>query len=142
MAKPEEPYRQVFVESYTPSSTSVLHGDVHIRPLPGQAGIPPTLQVEYSKALSRNFPVGTQFELTAKLTDREGGGEYLYSSFRWVFKETNKRNWKSEAFVNADGPHVIVASHPARAGWNTKNADPSPMFKRVMARAESQRRND
>lgn len=48
------------------------------------------------------------------------------------FVETNKRNWTSEAFVNAEGLHVIVASHPARAAWTTKDANPSPMIKRVL----------
>jgi hypothetical protein len=86
MAKPDEPYRQVLVESFRPASTSGLHGKIHVRPLPGQEGIPPTLQVECSKELSTKYPVGTQFELTAKLTDREGGGEYIYSSFRWAYK--------------------------------------------------------
>ncbi len=41
------------------------------------------LQVECAKKLSRDYPVGTQFRIRAKLTDREGKGEYLYSSFRW-----------------------------------------------------------
>lgn len=86
MAKPEESYRKVLVESYKPESTSGLHGEIYIRPMPGQAGLPTTLKVECSKDLSRKYPVGTQFELTAKLTDRDGGGEYLYSYFRWAYK--------------------------------------------------------
>lgn len=82
MAKPDEPYRFVIVESFTPSETSGLHGDIHIRPVPGQ-GLPTTLHVECSKKLSRNYPVGTKFRIHAKLTDREGSGEYLYSYFKW-----------------------------------------------------------
>lgn len=61
---------------------SGLHGGVHIRPAAGQ-GIPITLHVECSKKLSKDYPVGTKFRIRAKLTDREGGGEYLYSYFRW-----------------------------------------------------------
>lgn len=82
MAKPDEPYRFVIVESFTPSTTSGLHGDVHIRPVSGQ-GLPTTLHVECSKKLSRDYPVGTKFRIQAKLTDREGSGEYLYSYFKW-----------------------------------------------------------
>ena len=82
MAKEDEPYRQVVVESYKATNTSGLHGEIHIRPVAGQ-GFSTKLQVECSKKLSRNFPVGTQFQIQAKLTDREGGGEYLYSFHGW-----------------------------------------------------------
>lgn len=82
MAKMDEPYRRVTVESYRAANTSGLHGEIHIRPVAGQ-GLPTTLQVECSKTLSRNHPVGTKFRIHAKLTDREGGGEYLYSYHGW-----------------------------------------------------------
>lgn len=82
MAKPDELYVFVDVESFQPEATSGLHGKVHIRPCKGQ-GYPETLHVECSKKLSRDYPVGTKFRIRAKLTDREGGGEYLYSHFRW-----------------------------------------------------------
>lgn len=82
MAKPDETYRMFVVESFTPNSTSGLHGGIHIRPAAGQE-IPTTLHVECSKKLSKDYPVGTKFRIRAKLTDREGGGEYLYSYFRW-----------------------------------------------------------
>jgi hypothetical protein len=79
------PYEWIIVESYKPSRTSGLHGPVHIRPVAGQ-GYSTNLQVECSKSLVRNYPVGTRFRLRVKLTDREGGGEYLYSSWRWSFE--------------------------------------------------------
>jgi hypothetical protein len=85
MAKPDEPYQMVKVESYRPSQTSGLHGAVHIRPCPGQ-GLPTTLHVECSKALSRDYPVGTVFRIRAKLTDREGSGEFLYSYHGWKYE--------------------------------------------------------
>ncbi|SPU42441.1 hypothetical protein [Brevundimonas diminuta] len=31
------------------------------------------------------YKVGTIFRIKAKLTDREGGGKFLYSSWRWPF---------------------------------------------------------
>ena len=82
MAKPDASYRMVVVESFLPHSTSGLHGGIHIRPTAGQ-GIPTTLLVECSKKLSKEYPVGTKFRIRAKLTDREGGGEYSYNYFRW-----------------------------------------------------------
>ncbi|MET3384184.1 hypothetical protein [Variovorax paradoxus] len=85
MAKPDEPYRSVVVESFRPSATSGLHGAVHIRPVKDQ-GLPESLHVECSKSLSRNYPVGTKFRIQAKLTDRESGGEYLYSYHGWAYE--------------------------------------------------------
>lgn len=76
------PYKYVVVESYEPASTAGLHGPVHVRPVPGQE-FGTHLHVECSKSLVRDHPVGTRFRIRAKLTDREGGGEYLYSYFGW-----------------------------------------------------------
>ena len=84
MAKNSD-YEMVLVESFIPGSTSGKHGSVHIRPVAGQK-YPSTLQVECSKKLMTDYPVGTRFMLQAKLTDREGGGEYLYSSYRWQYE--------------------------------------------------------
>lgn len=87
MAKPDEPYRMLKVESYLPEKMSGKKGKVHIRPLAGQWASQ-SLAVECSKKLSdlKVYPLGSQFEICAKLTDREDGGEYIYSSFRWEFK--------------------------------------------------------
>jgi hypothetical protein len=79
------PYEIVLVESYIPGEQSGRHGKVHIRPVAG-GKYPSTLAVECSKKLSRDYPVGTKFMLQAKITDREGGGEYLYSSYRWEYE--------------------------------------------------------
>ena len=77
MAKPDEPYRKLIVESYYPASTSGRKGKVHIRPLPGQWA-DPSLSVECSKELSdlSKYQIGSQ----------ENSGEYIYSSFRWEHK--------------------------------------------------------
>lgn len=81
MAMPLEPYQLVLVESYEPESTAGLHGKVHIRPIPGNGfdGV----HVQCSKALSNDYPPGTRFRLKAKLTDRKGGGQFLYSYHGW-----------------------------------------------------------
>ena len=81
----DNPYEMIVVESLIPMSSSGKHGSVHIRPVPGQ-GHSSDLSVEGNKKMSRNYPVGTKFEVKAKLTDREGGGEYLYTSYKWPFK--------------------------------------------------------
>ncbi len=78
-------YELIEVESFRPGQTGGLHGRVHIRPVFG-GPYPPTLHVECSKSLSRNYPVGTRFRIRAKLTDREGGCQYLYSSWRWDYE--------------------------------------------------------
>ena len=85
MAKPEEGHSHITVESFRAPQTSGLHGEIHIRPVAGQ-GLPTTLRVERSKVLSRDYPVGTKFRIWAKVTDREGEGEFLYSHFRWKFE--------------------------------------------------------
>lgn len=85
MAKSDEPYEYVIVESYEPDRAGGLHGRVHIRPCPGQ-GYSTEMHVECSKKLSRDYSVGTRFRIRAKLTDREGGGEFLYSHYRWRYE--------------------------------------------------------
>jgi hypothetical protein len=85
MAKLGEHYEWVNVESYLPARTSGLHGKVHVRPLPGQC-FPVYLHVECGRAMRENYPVGTRFRILAKLTDREGGGEFLYTSYRWAYE--------------------------------------------------------
>ena len=79
------PYEWIIVESYKLTRTSGLHGLVHVRPVSGQ-GYSTELQVECSRSLVRNYPVGTRFRLRVKLTDREGSGEFLYSYWGWPFK--------------------------------------------------------
>lgn len=84
MAKPFEQYVVIEVESYIPERTSGRRHGVHIRPCPGQV-YPTTMHVECSKSLINAHPVGTRFRIRAKLTDREGGGEFLYSHYSCHF---------------------------------------------------------
>lgn len=90
MALPQKDYEWVEVESYVADRTSGLHGKVHIRPVPGFR-FDPSLQVECSKQMIRNYPVGTRFRIWAKLTDRLGGREFLYSSYRWKYHVISRR---------------------------------------------------
>jgi hypothetical protein len=72
MGKPEESYQYVTVETYVADHTSGLHGKVHVRPVAGQ-GFSTSLRVRSPKEMRRDYPIGTQFRIYAKLTDREGG---------------------------------------------------------------------
>lgn len=85
----DNPYETILVESYIPDYTSGKHGKVHVRPVAG-GKYPSSLLVECSKRLSRDYPVGTKFRLQVKLTDREGGGEYLYSYHGWPYEVVTK----------------------------------------------------
>lgn len=75
----------VDVESYMPAQTGGLHGKIHVRPLRVQ-GFPLNLHVECSRAIRKDYPVGTRFRILAKLTDRKGGGEFLYFSYQWTYE--------------------------------------------------------
>lgn len=75
-------YHTIIVESFSPPSTAGRHGEVHIRPAEGQF-YPQHLFVECSRRLVTDFPVGTKFRMKVKLTDKLGGGEFLYSYHGW-----------------------------------------------------------
>lgn len=76
----EMEYKEIIVESYFESGSG-LHGIVHIRPAKNQYH-PQHLRVECSKDLIRLYPVGTQFKLKVKLTDRKGGQPFLYCHYK------------------------------------------------------------
>lgn len=84
MALPHEEYEWVEVETYIAERTSGLHGRIHVRPVAG-GKFDPSLQVECSKEMIRKYPIGTRFRIWAKLTDREGGRPFLYTSYRWSY---------------------------------------------------------
>jgi hypothetical protein len=81
MPKPEEPYIRIIVETYRESGGG-LHGDLHVRPISGQ-GISQNLRVRFPKALRRAYEMGTHFLVYAKVTDREGGNEFVHTNPSW-----------------------------------------------------------
>ena len=83
MAKRDEDYRHIVVESFRASLPGHL-GNVLVRPIP-EEGYRLGMLVECLRAM-RKYPVGTRFRIRAKLTDREGEGEYLYTSYRWPYQ--------------------------------------------------------
>lgn len=84
MAKPWEQYQQIVIETYR-EIKSGKSSHILARPISGQ-GYSVDLDVECSRAMRKAHPVGTKFRVWAKLTDREGGGEYLYTSWRWPYE--------------------------------------------------------
>jgi hypothetical protein len=81
MGKPEEPYIRLVVETYYESGSG-LHGDIHVRPIAGQ-GMPQDLRVRFPRALRRAHPVPTRFLVYAKLTDKEGGNDFIHTNHAW-----------------------------------------------------------
>ncbi len=73
MARDPYAYREVAVELAPDPRSGVLR----VAPMAGQA-FAPTLPVQCSRRLLE-YPVGTRFLLSAKLTDRLGGPPYLYA---------------------------------------------------------------
>lgn len=98
----DTPYHEIVVESFIPRDPSGRHGLVHIRPLPGQ-GFSTHLFIQCSKRLSEDYPVGTKFKIRAKLTDREGGTEFLYSSYKWPFDVVSAK--QAAAFIRQARVH-------------------------------------
>jgi hypothetical protein len=76
MARDSWAYREVAVESVADPRSGVLR----LRPMAGQA-FAPTLPVRAARALTDPavYPAGSRFLLNAKLTDRLGGPQFLYS---------------------------------------------------------------
>lgn len=79
-------YQYILVESFIPYNTTGRHGSVHIRPLPNQEPFETSMFVECSKALINDYPVGTKFRIKAKITRREGGTPFVYSSYSWSYE--------------------------------------------------------
>lgn len=84
MEKRWSEYKEVVVETYAgrkPGKSSLIH----VRPIGGQP-FPSTMDVECSRSMRKNHPVGTKFRIRAKLIDREGGKPFLYSRFDWPYE--------------------------------------------------------
>ncbi len=73
-------YMDIVVESYLGEGRGE-HGNIRIRPVAGQF-YPQSLNVECSRSLRTQYPVGTKFRIRVKLTDMKGA-EFLYSHHSW-----------------------------------------------------------
>ena len=82
--KPWEHYHQIIVDTYE-ASKSGKASKVHVRLIEGQL-YSSRLDVRCSRAMRNAYPIGTKFKIYAKLTDREGGGEFLHSHHDWPYE--------------------------------------------------------
>lgn len=46
--------------------------------------------------------------------------------------EDNDRGWACDAFANADGLTIVVATHPSRVAWNNAASDPTPLIRHCL----------
>ncbi|MCG8312025.1 MAG: hypothetical protein MI976_02315 [Pseudomonadales bacterium] len=78
-------YIEITVESYIAEKTSGKHGKVHVRPVTGQL-YPPTMDVECSRSMKNDYPVGTKFRIPVITKQKEQGEVFLYISYHWKFQ--------------------------------------------------------
>ena len=84
MAEPWSHYQIVIVETYYARKSGVST-TVHARPIAGQP-FPQDMDVECSRAMRTQHPIGTRFRIRAKETNREGGKPFLYTHFSWPYE--------------------------------------------------------
>jgi len=77
-------YKQYLIETFWGVSEQ-SEKKIRARPISGQ-GISASMRVECSSSMRKNHPVGTKFIVEAKITDREGGAPFLYTSFKWPYQ--------------------------------------------------------
>lgn len=76
-------YRVFAVESC--QNTGASNAKVRVRPLPGQ-GVPTSLYVECSRKMRNELSDTTVAILSCKVTNREGGNDFLYAHFTTPYK--------------------------------------------------------
>ena len=81
MVSKDSVYKEIIVETFQTSARSAGYQGILVRPAPSQV-YPQTLLVECSRKLNTDYPVGTQFKLRVRLTDRLGSGPFLYLSYK------------------------------------------------------------
>ena len=74
---------------------------LRVKPLPGQ-GLPDDMRVECSRAMRRAHNIGTIFEITAKLTNRERGKPFLVAPWNAPYNVLSKEEAKS--FIKRQQP--------------------------------------
>ena len=76
-------YREIVIETFENQGEPASER-IRARPVTGQ-GLSTALRVECSEKMREGHPVGTKFKITAKLTRKEGGAEFLYSHYNWPY---------------------------------------------------------
>lgn len=77
-------YQDVIIETYT-NTNGKSSKSIRARPIKGQK-FDTSMNVECSSKMRKKYPLGTKFLLKSKLTDREGGSQFLYSHYNSVYE--------------------------------------------------------
>lgn len=85
MAKPEEPYIEFIAETYYETGSG-LHGEIHVRPAKDQL-FGQHLRVRFPRKVRYANPVPTRFRVMGKLSDREGGNEFIHTNHAWGYRK-------------------------------------------------------
>ena len=88
-------YLQVIIETYHHAGGGSSK-KVRARPVGGQ-GLDTSMNVECSSKMRKNYPVGTKFLIEAKLTNREGGSDFLYSHYNSPYEVVTDA--QAQAFI-------------------------------------------
>jgi hypothetical protein len=112
MAK-DNPYITVVVETYENKGEPAAER-IRARPVAGQ-GLPTTMKVECSARMRNGYPVGTRFRIRAKVTDREGGTEFLYTHYSWAYAVVQSGNPGSQQAKQTRGRTVERSNSRAKA---------------------------
>lgn len=89
-------YKYYAVETFRPGYEQ-SSASIRVRPLPGQ-GLSTETRVECSRQMRHNHPIGTIFKIQAKLTNREGGTPFLFSSHAWPYSVLTLN--EAQIFIN------------------------------------------
>jgi predicted transcriptional regulator len=81
-------YRKLAIETYLSIGESSSKS-VRARPLAGQ-GLSVDMHVECSSKMRLKHPIGTVFIIRAKITNREGGPDFVYTSWQWPYVVSDK----------------------------------------------------
>jgi len=75
-------YTTIIVEIYEAERTGGKHGRFHVRPAKDQP-FAQSLDVECNSSLVERHRPGTLLRMDVKKKFRNGGGEHLYSFYKW-----------------------------------------------------------
>ena len=95
-------YRNLLVQTIASGSNHSNRRSV--RPLPGQ-GVD-DMAVECSNRMRDEHPLGTIFEIRAKVTDREGSQPFLYTHYSWPYRVVSAAEARGLVRGKKEAPQV------------------------------------
>lgn len=93
-------YRTVVIETYENLGEPAAER-IRARPIPGQ-GLDTSMKVECSNGMRTRYPVGSKLKIRAKITNREGGTDFLYTHYSWPYERVNDE--QARDFIKALSP--------------------------------------